>query len=122
MPLHQQRLIEQVESYVCQNLSATHLSVPDIASGIGISERKLFRILKGALNTTPNKLIQTIRLERAKELIELGEFATVAEVSYAVGYNRPDYFASLFQKKFGEKPKSYSMRWGVIVLSESMTE
>ncbi|MCC6725364.1 MAG: helix-turn-helix transcriptional regulator [Saprospiraceae bacterium] len=107
LPLYQQRLISKAQQFVSQNLTAQNLSVPMVAQEIGISERQLFRLLKSTMNTTPNLLIQEIRLEKAKELLEAGEYATVSEVSYAVGYNRPDYFSDVFERRYGRRPKEY---------------
>lgn len=107
LPLYQQRLILKAHQFISQNLTAQSLSVPMMAQEIGVSERKLFRLLKSTINTTPNLFIQEIRLEKAKELLEVGAYSTVSEVSYAVGYNRPDYFSDIFERRFGRRPKEY---------------
>ena len=50
------------------------------------------------MGITPNQYIRVIRLQLAKEAIKSGKFRTVAEISYAVGFETPGYFSKIFKE------------------------
>ena len=64
------------------------------------------RKIKGLANTTPNEMIQIIRLKKAASLLLENQYR-INEVSYMVGFNNPSYFSKCFQKQFGMKPGEY---------------
>jgi AraC-like DNA-binding protein len=39
--------------------------------------------------------------------LEKGSKSTVAEVSYAVGFETPTYFSKLYKEEYGRKPVEY---------------
>lgn len=104
LPLFQQQWLLEVESYIIRSGSPASLNVAEIAKATGVSERQFYRQIKLWLGITPNELMQRLRLEKAARLLESGTYATVAEVAYAAGFNCPDYFSSLFCKKYGKRP------------------
>ena len=44
---------------------------------------------------------------KAKTIIESGEYSTLNEVAYSVGYDDPLYVSRLFKKHFGISPAQY---------------
>ena len=110
IPNYQKYWILEVEKFIAEKACNSNLQVADIAQAQGMSERQFYRRVKHILGTTPNMLIQHIRLELAKVYLENGEYATVAEVAYAVGYNRPEYFSSLFAKWYDKRPVDFKRR------------
>jgi transcriptional regulator GlxA family with amidase domain len=48
-------------------------------------------------------MVRIIRLQRAHELLT-GNVATVAEVSYQVGFGNPTSFSTSFSRHFGYAP------------------
>ncbi len=50
-------------------------------------------------------LIRSMRLEKAKELLETTH-KNVSEVCFEVGFNNPGYFSKVFKKEFGVSPSS----------------
>lgn len=94
----------QLTQFVVSNISNTDLVVLNLALEAGMSERQLYRWMQQHLNTTPNLFIRQIKMERARCLLEAGEYGTVSEVAYAVGYKRPAYFTQVFEHSFGIKP------------------
>jgi len=50
------------------------------------------------------KYITKKKLEKAKEMLEVGVFPTVRETAFKVGFERPEHFTKLFQKEYGFLP------------------
>ena len=104
LPDYQKYWISEVENFIIKQANNSKLVIRDIALAHGMSERQLYRRIKQILDMTPNAFIQSIRLETAKKHLENRDYATVAEVSFAVGFDRPDYFSNLFARKYKKRP------------------
>ena len=87
----------------------TQLSVPFIATEMGISRSGLFAKLKALTDATPNEMIQIVRLRKAAELMKDGGYR-INEICYMVGFSSPSYFSKCFQQQFGMKPGEYAKR------------
>lgn len=94
-----QKLINAVE----KSIHKTDFSIGDLGKEVAMSRSQLHRKLKALINQTPNELIQSFRLNRAKELLEK-DAGTIAEIAYMVGYDDPGYFSRCFRKYFGKLP------------------
>ena len=98
--------LEKMNHLIEENLNNEELSVDFLAEKLCISRSGLFVKIKGLANTTPNEMIQIIRLKKAASLL-LEKQYRINEVSYMVGFNNPSYFSKCFQKQFGMKPGEY---------------
>ncbi|MEL6867694.1 MAG: helix-turn-helix transcriptional regulator [Bacteroidota bacterium] len=72
-----------------------------------ISKRQLSRRIKQLTGLTTNQYFREIRLHQARQMLEEGQFSTINEVSYAVGFEDQHYFSTLFYKRYGKKPIEY---------------
>ncbi len=97
----------RLENTILENLDSYALCVPWIAGELAVSERQIFRKIEKFTGLTPNKYIRSLKLYKAKELLESYTYSTVNEVSSAVGMKDPHYFSKLYMKEFGMKPKEY---------------
>ena len=98
--------LEKMNHLIEENLNNEELSVDFLAEKLCISRSGLFVKIKGLANTTPNEIIQIIRLKKAASLLLENQYR-INEVSYMVGFNNPSYFSKCFQKQFGMKPGEY---------------
>ena len=98
--------MEKMNHLIEENLNNEELSVDFLAEKLCISRSGLFVKIKGLANTTPNEMIQIIRLKKAASLLLENQYR-INEVSYMVGFNNPSYFSKCFQKQFGMKPGEY---------------
>lgn len=98
--------LEKMNHLIEENLNNDQLSVDFLAEKLCISRSGLFVKIKGLANTTPNEMIQIIRLKKAASLLLENQYR-INEVSYMVGFNNPSYFSKCFQKQFGMKPGEY---------------
>lgn len=81
-------------------------SLIELAQQVGINEFKLKCGFRQVFGTSAFKYLHNYRLEKAKQLLALGEMK-VEEVAFRVGFDSRSYFALAFRKKFGLNPKQY---------------
>lgn len=104
---HTDKLLDKLRQAVESNLSESQFNVARLADVAAMSERQLYRTIKQICGLTPSQFVREIRLRKAMEYIEQNRFATISELSQAVGFEYPGYFTSVFEKRFGNKPAEY---------------
>jgi signal transduction histidine kinase/ligand-binding sensor domain-containing protein/DNA-binding response OmpR family regulator len=100
--------IERVLALINENLSNPEFNVEKLASKVYISRTLFYKKIKGITGYQPVELIRMMRLKKAAQFIETGEF-TVSEVAYMVGYNDIRYFSTSFKKQYGISPSQYQV-------------
>ncbi len=100
------RFVEEFRSFLDGHLDDGALDVPQMCEAMSVSRSVLFEKCRTLLDTTPAIYLRGLRLERAKTLIREGG-RTMAEISYAVGFNDPHYFSRIFKQEFGMTPTEY---------------
>lgn len=99
--------LQKMTKIIEDNFSNADLSVDFLAEQLAISRSGLYGKIKLMAGTTPNELIQTIRLKRAAVLLREKKHR-VSEVCYMVGFSSPSYFSKCFFKQFGIKPTDFA--------------
>jgi len=79
-------------------------SIIELSKQVKLNEFKLKIGFKKFFETTPYKLLHEYRMQKAKTLLETGDF-NVTEVSNIIGYKYIHSFSKVFAKKFGVLPK-----------------
>jgi transcriptional regulator GlxA family with amidase domain len=87
------------------------LDVPRLARQLGWSVRTLHRRCQATVGTTPAKLIERLRVERARELLASGERA-VKQVAAAAGFADVAQLARAFRRTLGTRPRDYRLLFG----------
>jgi signal transduction histidine kinase/AraC-like DNA-binding protein/CheY-like chemotaxis protein len=100
------KFINEFTAIVESNLGNERFSVDDICQHIGISRVQLYRKVKALLGCNVNDYILTIRLQKAKHLLNEGELS-ISEVSFKIGFSSAAYFSTVFKSKFQMTPKEY---------------
>ena len=101
----QSALIQQVQSYIRQNLADSALSVQDIADKVGLSENYLSALFKRETGQTLHKVIVDLRIEQAKYLL-MNRYRA-SEVARRCGFSSTGYFHSVFKKYTGLSPAAF---------------
>lgn len=97
--------LENVLQSIDNHLSNESFGVEMLCRELAVSERQLQRKLKAVTNKSPNQLISSVRLHRAKELI-LAQENQISEIAYLTGFSNPSYFSKCFKKEFGINPSA----------------
>ena len=100
-------LINDLISEIEKNIANKQFGVLDLASCVSLSDRQLTRIVKRTIGLTPANLIKDVKLQKAKNYLETRTYRSVAETCYAVGFEKPSYFSTLYFERYGKKPSSY---------------
>ena len=98
-----QKLLDIVET----NIEENSFSVVRLAKEIGMSRSQLHRKLKAISGQSALEFIQSVRLQRAADLISKNG-GNIAEIAYQVGFSDPSYFTRVFKKQFGKTPSEYT--------------
>ncbi|MNV19753.1 HTH-type transcriptional regulator CdhR [compost metagenome] len=100
-----------------QNWLETHFDQPllidDIAQQFGFGVRNFKRRFKDATGYTPITYLQTLRLEKAKQLLESTRM-TLDSITYAVGYEDGNSFRRLFRQRVGLLPAAYRKKFQAV--------
>jgi len=96
------KLVELMEA----NMDNGELVVEDLVTELAVSRSVFFKKLKALTGLAPIEFIKEMRVKRAAELIETGEYS-ISQVSYMVGINDPRYFSKCFKQKYGMTPTEY---------------
>lgn len=101
-----QAFIEKILSLIQENIENTVLDVQFLADELHISRSNLHTKIKNLMNMNTSEFINTVRINKAKELILTTNY-TLSEISYKVGYNDASYFTRVFKKITGTSPKEF---------------
>ncbi|TMP40152.1 AraC family transcriptional regulator [Pseudoalteromonas citrea] len=85
---------------------ASPCTVAEMAEVCALSERQLTRLFKTHLNTTPSQYFKKLRLDRAKDLMNL-EHPNLSLIASQVGFKSYDSFRRAFMERFGISPSHY---------------
>jgi transcriptional regulator GlxA family with amidase domain len=86
------------------------LTVDVMADRLSTSVRTLIRMFQREFKTTPAKYVEEIRVEAARQSIELG-VRSMEEVARRCGYRSVDVLRKAFIRRVGVSPKEYAQRF-----------
>ena len=103
------RFMDKLMELMEKNMDNGELMVDDFVRELAVSRSVFFKKLKMLVGLAPIEFIKEMRIKRAVQLIETGEF-NMTQISYMVGINDPRYFSKCFKQKFGMTPTEYRDR------------
>ena len=86
-----------------EHLAEENFSIEEFGKDVGMSRSQVHRKLKALTGKSTSIYLRTVRLAKAKEMIEQKK-GTISEISYAVGFSSPAYFSRCFKEEFGHAP------------------
>lgn len=98
------QLINKVKKCVLDNLDKETLTVKYIAKEIGMSRTNFFNHWKNLTGKAPVEFINRVRMEKAHELLESGEYR-IGEIPEAIGLKDVKNFRIKYKKHFGIPPR-----------------
>lgn len=79
------------------------LSLQEIAQQVSLSRRQVERLFERHLSTTPRQHYLTLKLRRARQLVEMTEMS-VTDIAMACGFESSSYFSKSFKEHFDILP------------------
>jgi signal transduction histidine kinase/ligand-binding sensor domain-containing protein/DNA-binding response OmpR family regulator len=104
------KLLKRLMEVMEQNIDNSELTVEALVTKIGIGRSVFFKKLKSLTGLAPIEFIREVRVKRAAQLIESGEYS-ISQVTYMVGCNDPRYFSRIFKHRFGLTPSEYKEKY-----------
>lgn len=101
-----EKLLTKVIRNIELNLTNPQLSVEDLSRNVGMSRGSLYTKILELTGETPVEFIRSVKLDKAAVLLEKSDM-NIAQVSYAVGFSTPNYFARTFKTRFNILPSEY---------------
>lgn len=105
-PATEDPVVKQVRQLIELHLAKVDYSIADLCQEIGISHSQLHRRLQAQTGLSISKFIRSIRLEKAKELLE-DPVIPIAAVAIDTGFKDPDYFYRVFKQTFQITPGAF---------------
>ncbi len=96
-----QKLIQIIQS----NIDNPNLGSRHVAQKMSLSESQIYRKLKAITGKSTAVYIRSVRLEKAKDLIQTTD-KSISEIAYEVGFNDPSWFSRAFKEEFGHPPSA----------------
>jgi ligand-binding sensor protein/predicted DNA-binding protein YlxM (UPF0122 family) len=103
--IQKEPLSSRVKTYISENLTR-NLSLDSIACKFSVGKTTLCKTVKGDLNVTVNELIRSLKVEKAKELLESNE-ELISQIAEAVGITDYNYFTKIFKEETGVTPSVF---------------
>lgn len=107
IPYSNSSVIQPAVNYIHSNYLKENISVAHLASLCNISVVHLRNCFIKTYALSPVKYINSLKLTRAKELLESGLYM-VGDVCFLSGYNDESYFSREFKKAFNKSPREYA--------------
>lgn len=107
--------LPDAESYVhlsqeyIRTYFSSNISLLDICNEIHVSQYHFIRTFVKKTGMTPHKYLLFVRMEKAKELLRLGQYS-VSETAALCGYESVSNFSMTFKKAVGLSPSEYKNR------------
>jgi AraC family transcriptional regulator, arabinose operon regulatory protein len=95
--------------HVCRRLQQK-LSLESLSAAAGLSVSRLAHLFRQQVGMTPQHFVETQRLDRAKQLLELTP-RTIQTIAYDLGFENPFYFTLRFKRYTGLTPTAYRRRY-----------
>ena len=101
-----QKFLQQVTTTIEAHLIDEQFGVEMLADTVGMSVTHLNRKLKALIGQTAGKLIRSMRLQRAADLLQQ-EAGNVSDIGYELCFSDSANFARAFRAQFGVTPSQY---------------
>lgn len=98
-------ILKKAADFITENCKET-INSEKLAGHLGITIRRLQRITREELQTTPTNFIYLIKLNLAAEYLKSRK-GNISETAYEFGFSDPGYFSKLFKRHFGVSPNEY---------------
>jgi len=114
-----EKFLEKVMLAVETYMGDPDFSMEKFGQEVSLSRMQLHRKLKALTGESPGDFLRTMRLQRARRLLE-SKAGNVSEIAYEVGFNNLSYFSKCYREQFGIAPNE-TISSPVTNLSDNVT-
>jgi len=103
------KFFKKLNEIILKNLGDELFNIQTLCSEMAMSKSQLYRKFSALTNIRAVKYIRTLRLKKAKELLQTTSM-NITEVGYEVGMKSVSVFSKLFKEEFGYSPTDFVHR------------
>ena len=105
---YDEQFMQQVMQVMEEQMENSELTVDEFAQLLNLGRSVFYQKLKSIIGLSPVDFIREIRIKRAVQLIDSGEY-NFSQVAYMTGFNDPKYFGKCFKRQMGMTPSEYKV-------------
>ena len=98
--------MQKINALIKVNLENENFDTNALCKAMSLSRTQLFRRVKSLIKEAPANHIKTMRLQKAKELLETTD-CTVSQIAFKTGFQTISHFTKVFKKQYGVVPSAY---------------
>ena len=98
--------LTNINNCILENMGNDQFDANALSTAMFMSRAQLLRRLKSLTGNSPGYYIKTMRLEKAKELLETSDVC-ISEAAFQTGFNSPSNFTKVFIEKYGITPSQF---------------
>ncbi|MFB3056250.1 MAG: response regulator, partial [Ignavibacteriaceae bacterium] len=98
-----ERFMIKVMKIIEQHISEEEFSIEEFVKELEMGNMQMHRKLKALTGKSASRYIRSVRLARAKKMIEQ-KMGNISEIAYSVGFGSPAYFTRCFREEYGHPP------------------
>lgn len=106
MSMQDRKFMEHLVELMEKNMDNGDLVIDDLVGELAVSRSVFFKKLKTLTGMAPIEFIKEMRVKRAAQLIETGDYS-MTQIAYMVGINDSRYFSKCFKQHYGMTPTEY---------------
>lgn len=85
----------------------TAINLDELSGALGVSKFHMHRIFKEVFDKNIHESVQSIRLQKAANLLLTNKYSTISEIAGMCGYGSHSSFIKAFKGRFGCSPKEW---------------
>lgn len=104
-----EEFMKRVMEIMNNQMDNSDFMIDEFAKKLGMGRTVFYQKLKSLTGLSPIDFVREMRIKRAKQLAESGEY-NVSTIAYMTGFNDPKYFSKCFKKKYGVNPSEFQSK------------
>ena len=98
----------KIITFLGENYSNPDFTLSDLTTEFRKNTNEISKIIREETKLTFPKYLNYLRIEEAKRILMSGDYKTVSEVGYIVGFNSPSNFIRVFKSQMETSPKKFA--------------
>lgn len=103
-PKKERYVVQQACGYIHDHASEG-ITLTELAEHVGLSRYYLLRVFREAMGMPPHTYLESVRISKAKQLLEVG--LPLTQVAMELGFSDQSHFTNCFKRFIGVTPGQY---------------